>query len=89
MPKSNPDDRSLGNIVLWLLIELAIYSVFVTAYYFLVLLFLRDWITQLSDTHRLLYTLAVLPMIIAQAVVLELVMVGLRKLGRGRRGKAP
>lgn len=88
MPKRNPDGGSPGKTALWLLLELAIYSVFVVGYYFLVLLFLRDWIKQVFDAHRILYAALVLPLIIGQAVLLELVTFGLRKLGRGTREKA-
>ena len=89
MPKRNPDRGSPGKIALWLVIELAIYSVFVVAYYFLVLLFLRDWFKQLFDTHRILYAALVLPLIIGQAVLLELVTMVLSKLGLGRQEKKP
>jgi hypothetical protein len=52
-------------------IELAIYAVFVTAYFFLVLHLLGDWLYRLDMQHRILYAVVALLLIAGQAVVLD------------------
>ena len=64
-----------------ILVKIIIYAAFASAYYFLVLFLLRDWLKDTFDDHRVLYTAVVLPLIIGQAVLLDLVIFGLRKLG--------
>ena len=83
MHKGNPRSQSPGKITLWLLFELIIYTAFVVAYYFLILLLLRDWLKHLFDDHKLWYAAIVLPLIIGQAVLLDLVTIVLRKLDKG------
>jgi len=68
-------------MALWLLIELVIYSAFVAAYYFVVLLFLRDWLKYIFDAHKAVYAIIALPLIIGQAALLHFVTLALRKLG--------
>lgn len=68
---------------LWLLFEVTIYAAFVVAYGWLVLLLLRGWLAEMFQAHTILYAALVLPLIITQAVLLDLVTIGLRKLGRG------
>lgn len=68
-------------MALWLLIELVIYSAFVVAYYFVVLLFLRDWLKYIFDAHKAVYAIIALPLIIGQAALLHFVTLALRKLG--------
>jgi len=70
-----------GKMALWLLIELVIYSAFVVAYYFVVLLFLRDWLKYIFDAHKAVYAIIALPLIIGQAALLHFVTLALRKLG--------
>jgi len=70
-----------GKMALWLLIELVIYSAFVAAYYFVVLLFLRDWLKYIFDAHKAVYAIIALPLIIGQAALLHFVTLALRKLG--------
>jgi hypothetical protein len=53
------------------LVELAIYIVFVTVYFFLVLHFLADWLQDLHLHHVNLYALMAIVLIIGQAVLLE------------------
>ena len=52
-------------------IELAIYAVFVTAYFFLVLHLLGNWLYRLDMQHRILYAVVALLLIAGQAVVLD------------------
>jgi hypothetical protein len=65
-------------------VELVIYAVFVTAYFFLVLHFLGEWLYQLQLHHRYIYATVALLLIIGQAVVLENVTTILLRLLRGR-----
>jgi hypothetical protein len=66
------------------LIELAVYSVLVTGYFFLVFHFLTGWLQELHLHHVKLYALVAIALIIGQAVVLESVTTGLFRLLRGR-----
>lgn len=68
-------------IVSWVLIKIVVYTGFVAAYYFFVLVFLAHWLKQTFDAHRAFYALITLPLIVAQAALLDLVVSGLRKLG--------
>lgn len=54
-------------------IELAIYSVLVTVYFFLVLHLLGNWLYQLETQHRILYAVVAILLIAGQAVVLDAV----------------
>jgi hypothetical protein len=54
-------------------IELAIYAVLVTAYFFLVLHLLGNWLYRLEMQHRILYAVIALLLIAGQAVVLDAV----------------
>ena len=66
------------------LVELAIYVVFVTVYFFLVLHFLAGWLQELHLHHVKLYALMAIALIIGQAVLLETVTTALLRLLRGR-----
>ena len=66
------------------LIELALYAVLVTEYFFLVLHFLSGWLQNLHLHHVKLYALIAIALIIGQAVVLESVTTWLLRLLRGR-----
>lgn len=66
------------------LIELAIYAVLVTAYFFAVLHFLGDWLFALEQHHRVSYAIIALLLVIGQAVALESVTTFLLRLLRGR-----
>ncbi|HEX3627854.1 MAG TPA: hypothetical protein VH280_20790 [Verrucomicrobiae bacterium] len=81
MHKESSGKRRPGKIASWLLIELMIYSVFVAAYFFVVLLFLQDWLKHLYDAHKDIYAVIALPLIIGQAALLHFVSLALRKLG--------
>lgn len=54
-------------------IELAIYAVLVSVYFFLVLHLLGDWLYRLETQHRVLYAAVALLLIAGQAVVLDAV----------------
>jgi uncharacterized membrane protein len=54
-------------------IELAIYAVFVTAYFLLVLHLLGDWLYRLETQHRVTYAVVALFLIAGQAVFLDAV----------------
>lgn len=66
------------------LIELAVYAVFVTGYFFLVLHYLSGWLQDLHLHHVKLYATVAIALIIGQAVVLESVTTWLLRLLRGR-----
>ena len=51
--------------------ELAIYAVLVTAYFFLVLNLLGNWLYRLDTQHRILYAVVAILLIVGQAVVLD------------------
>ena len=73
---------------LWaFLIELGVYAVFVTGYFFLVLHFLSGWLQDLNLNHVKLYALVAIVLIIGQAVVLESVTTWLLRLLRGGRSE--
>ena len=54
-------------------IELVIYAVLVTVYFFLVLHLLGNWLYRLETQHRILYAVVAILLIAAQAVVLDAV----------------
>jgi hypothetical protein len=66
------------------LIELAVYAVFVTGYFFLVLHYLSDWLQDLHLHHVKIYAVATIVLIIGQAVLLESVTTWLLRFLRGR-----
>jgi hypothetical protein len=65
-------------------IELVIYSILVTAYFFLVLHLLGNWLYQLETRHRILYAFVAILLIAGQAVALDAVTTGLFRLLRRR-----
>jgi hypothetical protein len=65
-------------------IELAVYAVLVTAYFFLVLHFLSGWLQDLHLHHVTVYALVAIALIIGQAVLLESVTTWIFRLLRGR-----
>lgn len=54
------------------LIELALYAVLVTIYFFVVLRLLGDPLTRLFHSNQMLYALAGLALILTQGVLLDL-----------------
>ena len=69
------------------LVELAVYGVFVTAYFFLVLHFLSGWLQDLHLNHVRIYAAITIVLIIGQAVLLESVTTWLLRLLRGGRSE--
>jgi len=65
-------------------IELAVYSVLVVCYFFLVLNLLGNWLYRLESQHRYIYAGVALLLIIGQAVLLDSVTTLLFRLLRGR-----
>ena len=65
-------------------IELAIYSVLVVGYFFLVLHLLGQWLYSLESQHRYVYAVVALLLIAGQAVVLDFVTTILFRLLRAR-----
>ncbi len=65
-------------------VELAIYSVLVTVYFFLVLHLLGEWLYHLEAQHRYLYAVVALLLITSQAVALDAVTTLLFRFLRGR-----
>jgi hypothetical protein len=65
-------------------IELAVYAVLVTCYFFLVLHLLGNWLYHLENQHRYIYAGVALLLIVGQAVVLDAVTTVLLRLLRGR-----
>lgn len=66
------------------LIELAVYSILVVAYFFLVLHFLGDTLRGLEQTHRVAYAFITVLLMIGQAVLLQNVTTVLLRVIRGR-----
>jgi hypothetical protein len=69
------------------LVELAVYAVFVTGYFFLVLHYLSGWLQELHLHHVRLYALMTIVLIIGQAVLLENVTTWLLRFLRGGRSE--
>ena len=65
-------------------IELAVYAILVTCYFFLVLHLLGNWLYHLENQHRYIYAGVALLLIAGQAVVLDAVTTLLFRLLRGR-----
>ena len=65
-------------------LELAIYTVLVVAYFFLVLHLLGDWLYQIEVQHRYVYAVLSIMLIVGQAILLERVTTFLIRLIRGR-----
>ena len=66
-------------------IELTLYGLLVTGYFFGVLHFLGNWLVQLETQYIRIYASVAILLIIGQAVMLEAVTTGLlRLLRRGR-----
>jgi hypothetical protein len=65
-------------------IELAMYAVFVTVYFFLVLHLLGNWLYRLEMQHRIVYAVVAILLIAVQAVVLDAVTTLLFRIIRNR-----
>jgi hypothetical protein len=68
-------------------LELVIYAVLVTGYFFAVLHLLGGWLVKLETEHIRVYAVVAILLIIGQAVVLEAVTTGLLRFLRGGRSE--
>ena len=84
MARVSPTKKEKTKTLRAFLVELAIYAVFVTVYFFLVLHFLAGWLQDLHLHHVKLYALMAIALIIGQAVLLESVTTWLLRFLRGR-----
>ena len=84
MPEQTTNRSGGRATVVWYLVEMAVYAVFVLAYYFAVLHSSRGWLKELFDGNKSLYAVVALALIIGQVVLLELVTTGLFRLIRGQ-----
>jgi hypothetical protein len=87
MARVSPTKKEKLSTLRAFLVELAVYAVFVTAYFFLVLHYLAGWLQDLHLNHVKLYALMTIVLIIGQAVVLESVTTWLLRLLRGGRSE--
>jgi hypothetical protein len=66
------------------LIEMVVYTLLVTGYFFLVLHYLSGWLQHLHLHHVKVYALVAIALIVGQAVLLETITTWLFRLIRGR-----
>ncbi len=84
----NPRSKTeIGRTLRAFVVELLVYAVLVTAYFFAVLHFLGGWLMRLATEHIHTYAIVAILLIIGQAVVLEAVTTGLLRLLRGGRSE--
>ena len=84
----NPRSKTeIGRTLRAFVVELLVYAVLVTAYFFAVLHFLGGWLMRLATEHIHTYAIVAILLIIGQAVVLEAVTTGLMRLLRGGRSE--
>jgi hypothetical protein len=72
--------RELKTVLKSFGIELAVYSVLVLGYFFLVLHYMGDWLFHLYKSDRKLYAALCLILIIAQGMILEFLTRNLLRL---------
>ena len=87
MARVSPTKKEKTKTLRAFLVELAIYGVFVTGYFFLVLHYLSGWLQDLHLHHVKFYALMTIVLIIGQAVLLEGVTTWLLRLLRGGRAE--
>jgi hypothetical protein len=71
--RSEPSAKGLA-------IELAVFTVLVASYFFLVLSLLPHWLKHLFDQNKLIYALVAWTLIAAQGVILEVIATVLLKV---------
>ena len=84
MARRSPTKKEKSTTLRAFVIELAVYAVFVTAYFFLVLHYLANWLQNLHLHHVKLYASMAIVLIIGQAVLLESVTTWLLRFFRRR-----
>ena len=82
-----PTTKEKVNTLRAFLVELAVYAVFVTGYFFLVLHYLSGWLQELHLHHVKFYASVTIVLIIGQAVLLESVTTWLLRFLRGGRSE--
>ena len=87
MARVSPTKKEKTNTLRAFLVELVVYAIFVTGYFFLVLHYLTGWLQELHLHHVQLYAVVAIVLIIGQAVVLETVTTWLLRLLRGGRSE--
>jgi hypothetical protein len=87
MARVSATKKEKTNTLRAFLLELAVYAVFVTGYFFLVLHYLSDWLQNLHLHHVQIYAVVTILLIIGQAVLLESVTTWLLRLLRGGRSE--
>jgi hypothetical protein len=87
MARGSPTKKEKTNTLRAFLVELAVYAVFVTGYFFLVLHYLSGWLQELHLHHVKTYAAVAIVLIIGQAVLLESVTTWLLRLLRGGRSE--
>lgn len=65
-------------------VELVIYAVLVSGYFFLVLHFLGGWLHDLFAMHQFIYAVTAVALIVGQGVVLEVLTTRLLKFLRSK-----
>jgi hypothetical protein len=84
MARSAPTKKEKTQTLRAFLVELVVYGIFVTGYFFLVLHYLSGWLQDLHLNHVKIYAAVTIVLIIGQAVFLESVTTWLLRLLRGR-----
>jgi hypothetical protein len=84
MARVSPSKKEKTKTLRAFLVELLVYGVFVTGYFFLVLHYLAGWLQDLHLNHLKVYAGVTLVLIIGQAVLLESITTWLLRLLRGR-----
>jgi hypothetical protein len=74
--------KNLPNLIRKFLVEMAIYAVLLVIYFFAVLQFLGDFLSNLYDNYLFVYAFLGLTLIVVQAVLLEALTSFLMKLLR-------
>ena len=80
MAKRKQKPAGIGSFAL----ELAVYGIFVFAYFFLVLRFLGGWLKHTFDQNRAVYGVVALVLIVVQGAALEMLTTLLLKWIRRR-----
>ena len=65
-------------------VELVIYAVLVSGYFFLVLHFLGGWLNDLFEMHKSIYAATAVALIVGQGVLLEVLTTWLLKFLRAK-----
>jgi hypothetical protein len=84
MARRSPTKKEKTTTLRAFLVELVVYGIFVTVYFFLVLHYLAGWLQDLHLNHVRIYAAMAIVLIIGQAVLLESVTTWLLRLLRGR-----